>query len=370
MQLFIKSAILSIATAVPKNTLESQAFAEFFINACALNDVQAAKVRWLSGRTGIITRHSVLDDFTKVRADWSFFNQDYPENQPSTYKRNEIYMHYAPQLALEAAQKAIKNWAGSPEEITHIISVSCTGMMAPGIEFFLHEQLGTHHTVQRYGLNFMGCFGAFRGLAMADAFAQQNPKNRILVVCTELCSLHIQTEFSLNNIIGNALFADGSAAVIVGTQARDGEQALWEIEHCMFFALPDSRDVMTWKIGEHGYVMNLGPEVPVHIGNQIVSIAQQVMGNKTTGDQADWLIHPGGKSIISVIEKACNLQPEQTLASWDILANYGNMSSPTFLFVLERALALQQNNQWAVGLAFGPGLSVDGMLLKKPDKLL
>jgi predicted naringenin-chalcone synthase len=363
----MKTAILSVATTVPKNTLESQAFAEFFIDACTLNDIQAAQVRRLSQRTGIINRYSVLGDFTKSRANWSFFNQDYPKNQPSTYTRNEVYMHYAPQLALEAAQKAIKKWDRSPTEITHIISVSCTGMMAPGIEFFLHEQLGIRHTVQRYGLNFMGCFGAFRGLALADAFAQQSPNHRVLVVCTELCSLHIQTEFSLNNIIGNALFADGSAAVIVGAQPRDNERALWEIEDCMFFALPNSRDVMTWKIGEHGYVMNLGPEVPEHIGNQIVSITKQLLADKVTGDQCEWLIHPGGKSIISVIEKACNLTPEQTLASWDILANYGNMSSPTFLFVLERALTLQTNNPWAVGLAFGPGLSVDGMLLKKPD---
>jgi len=362
-----KAQILGIGTAVPKHTLESQAFAEFFINACSLNETQAAQVRRLSLRTGIINRYSVLDDFCKKREDWSFFNHDYPKNQPSTHTRNELYMQHAPQLALGSARKAIKQWGGLVTDITHIISVSCTGMLAPGIEFFLHEQLGTKQTVQRYGLNFMGCFGAFRGIAMAQAFAQQDPKHRVLVVCTELCSLHIQTDFTLNNIIGNALFADGSAAVIIGTHVRDGERALWEIEHCMFFALPNSRDVMTWKIGEHGYVMNLGPEVPEHIGNHITSMAGQIMGDKTTSDQADWLIHPGGKTIISVIEKACNLVPEQTLASWDILSNYGNMSSATFLFVLERALLLQPNNPYAIGLAFGPGLSVDGMLLKKPE---
>lgn len=359
-----RSAILSVATAVPDHKLASDAYADFMISACGLNDVQSAQVKRLSSRTGIQNRHSVIQDFGKPREAWTFFDQNFPQTLSSTYTRNEVYMQEAPKLALQTATQAIECWGGLPTDITHVISVSCTGFMAPGIEFLLHDQLGMKPTVQRYGLNFMGCFGAFRGLAMADAFAQQSPKNRVLLVCTELCSLHIQTEFTINNIIGNALFADGSAAVIIGAQPRDGEKVLWEIEQCMFFALPNSQDVMTWKIGEHGFVMNLGPEVPIHIGGQIKSIAEQLVAGHTTLDQTAWLIHPGGKAIISAIEKACDINPEKTKASWDILANYGNMSSPTFLFVLERALA-KQDQEWAVGLAFGPGLSVDGMLLHR-----
>jgi len=364
MQTTKRAAILSVATAVPEHKLASEAFADFMIGACRLNDVQTAQVKRLSSRTGIENRHSVIQDFGKPREEWTFFDRDFPEVIPSTYKRNEVYIQQAPPLALEAATKAIKRWGGLPSDITHVISVSCTGFIAPGIEFLLHEQLGMKSTVQRYGLNFMGCFGAFRGLAMADAFAQQNPKHRVLLVCTELCSLHIQTEFTLNYIIGNALFADGAAAVVVGSQPREGEKVLWEIDHFKFFALPNSQEVMTWKIGEHGFIMNLGPEVPVHIGGNIKSITEQLVAGHTTLDQTSWLIHPGGKAIISAIEKACEINPEKTKASWDILANYGNMSSPTFLFVLERALT-QQDQEWAIGLAFGPGLSVDGVLLHR-----
>jgi len=365
MQLIKRSAILSIATAVPDHKLASEVFADFMIDACRLHDVQAAQVKRLSQRTGIINRHSVIRDFGKPREEWAFFDRDFPAIVPSTYKRNELYIQHAPKLALQAATEAIKRWGGLPSDITHVISVSCTGFIAPGIEFLLHEQLGMKNTVQRYGLNFMGCFGAFRGLALADSFAQQSSKNRVLLVCTELCSLHIQTEFTLNYIIGNALFADGAAAVIVGTQPREHEKILWELDHFKFFALPDSQEVMTWKVGEHGFIMNLGPEVPVHIGNNIKSIGQELVAGHTTLDKISWLIHPGGKSIISVIEKACDINPEKTQASWDILANYGNMSSPTFLFVLERDLALKNNREWGIGLAFGPGLSVDGVLLHR-----
>jgi prepilin-type processing-associated H-X9-DG protein len=211
----------------------------------------------------------------------------------------------------------------------------------------------------------MGCFGAFKGLQVASAFAKENPQHRILLVCTELCSLHLQADQSHDTLLANALFADGSAAVVVGCELRPNEFSLYSIERQNSLALEDSLDKMTWDIGDHGFFMQLSSFVPPLIKRHIQTLVEPLLKDKVEISECDWPIHPGGNSIIHALERALDLNETQTKASWETLWKYGNMSSTTFLFVLDRLRQQKSDRKWAVGIGFGPGLSMEGILLQK-----
>lgn len=359
------STILALATAVPEHAFAQAEIPEKIIGIFNMNPEKAESIRQLYKSSAIHTRYSVIPDFNKERHEWGFWGAEYPKTIPSTSQRNEVYKIEAPKLAYEAAVKALKAWGGNPEEISHVISVSCTGMMAPGIEFDLVQLLKLKPSTQRLGINFMGCFGAFKGLSVAQAFAKENPKHRILLVCTEICSLHFQAEQTVDNILANSLFSDGAGAVIVGGDPEPHETPLWEIRNKGSIAVDNTIDKMKWEVGNHGFHMKLSHTVPVFLGRHIAPFVQSLTSSDFSYENCDWAIHPGGKSIIQAIEKALKLQEGVTKASWDTLANYGNMSSATFLFVLQRLLGQKSSKKWTVGVGFGPGLSVEGILLSK-----
>lgn len=359
-------AILSIGTAVPPHIILQEEVPEILIRILKLNDEQTQRIRSIYRDTAIHKRHSIIPDFGKEPNEQDFLGPNYPDLVPGMTKRNEIYLQEAHQLAYKAAKKAIENWGGDPASITHVISVSCTGMMAPGIEFDLIRLLKLKNSINRLGINFMGCFGAFKGLDVARAYAKEDRCNRILVVCTELCSLHFQAKMDSETLVGNSLFADGSAAVVVGTHPQSHETPLREMIQARSLGLDNSLDKMSWKASDQGFLMRLSPTVPVWIGRSIQTFIETLLPSELANGDCDWAIHPGGKSIIQAIEKALQLEQHQTLAAWNILANYGNMSSATFLFVLEQLFQQTHQKPWAVGLAFGPGLSMEGLLLRKP----
>lgn len=355
--------ILGIATTVPDNVLTQAAYSASLATLLNLSEKEAALVSNLAQRSAIQRRHTVISDFLRPPAEWTFFQADTQDPLPSTQKRNELYKQLAPGLSIEVAQRVLVQAGTSAAAITHIIYISCTGLMAPGVEFYIATALSLSPWVQRYGINFMGCFGALRGLALASALASQNPSHRILVVCTELCSLHVQQPTTMDALIGNALFADGSAAMIVGCMPTVHERPLWEIVSSTAYIIKDSPQDMTWDVSNQGFVMRLSARVPKYIQQGIEYFANQVIADRFSYGDADWAVHPGGKAIIQAVEKACQLTPEQTESSWRVLADYGNMSSATMPFVLED-LCRKKRAPWTVGLAFGPGLSLEGIVLR------
>jgi predicted naringenin-chalcone synthase len=189
-----------------------------------------------------------------------------------------------------------------------------------------------------------------------------------LLVCTELCSLHFQAEQTNDNVLANSLFSDGAAAVVVGAQPLPSETPLWELWRHGSFGLDNSEDKMTWEAGNQGFKMKLSHTVPVILGRQIRPFAESLAGAEVSVDDCGWAVHPGGKSIIQAIEKALKIPEGLTRASWETLADYGNMSSATFLFVLKRMLELKNTKEWTIGLGFGPGLSVEGILLRRKEQ--
>lgn len=362
--------ILALATAVPPHAYSQEDILTKMSSILAIPQDKELLVKRIYENSAISKRHSVTDDFVKPRTEWHFWGFNYPQTVPNMAQRNAVYKQQAPSLALEAAAQAIKNWGGSPKEITHIISVSCTGVMAPGIEYLLMQSLHIPSTANRLGINFMGCFGAFKGLSVAKAFAQENPRHRVLVVCTELCSLHLQAKLDSDNLTANSLFADGAAAAVVGADPTATEIPLWEMVRTHSLGMENSLDKMSWEASENGFVMRLSHTVPVLIGRHIAPFVEQLCAQNTVSSACDWAIHPGGKSIIQAIERALQLKEEQTRVSWEILANYGNMSSATFLFILHQMAQQEKQMPWTIGLAFGPGLSIEGLLLRKPQEAI
>lgn len=358
----MKALILALATALPQYNLDQTSLAQKVIKMVEPGPKTAQFIENMYIKTQIKRRYSILDFESNSQGN-EFFGKNFLNNIPGTKARNDIYIKEAPKLALKAAQSAIAQWNREPKEITHIISVSCTGVMAPGIEFILQDQLNLNNSVQRIGINFMGCFGAFRGLAVAAAIAKENPNNRILLVCTELCSLHFQVSVRTEVLIGNALFADGAAAVIIGAGERENEIPLWAIEKSGSYALQNSQDKMTWTLSDHGCIMSLSKDVPNIIEQKAPEIINSFL-NSTDYNNFTWAIHPGGKAIIEAIENSCSLNSQQTKASWNVLSEYGNMSSATFLFVLKELASNISDNKNIIGLGFGPGLSLETILLK------
>jgi predicted naringenin-chalcone synthase len=365
----MSSIIFALSTVVPTYLYKQQDVAQKFIDILSIEQEKVELLNRIYQNSAIEKRYSVIDDFHKPREEWKFWGVQYPQTIPGMTERNLRYKKDAPQLAEKAAQQVLEKWGGQGKRITHIISVSCTGVLAPGIEYYLMQNLGLPPTVNRIGINFMGCFGAFKGLSVARAFTQEDPDARILLVCTELCSLHLQADDHSETLTANSLFSDGSAAAIIGGNPQNDEKPLWDIIRTYSLGFKNSLDKMSWEASDRGFLMRLSHTVPVLIGRHMQEFARGLLRNEVQTEQCDWAIHPGGKSILQAVERSLQLQPDQTKSSWDILANYGNMSSATLLFVFESLSRQSHLRPWTAGVGFGPGLSAEGILLQSSQKL-
>jgi predicted naringenin-chalcone synthase len=268
-----------------------------------------------------------------------------------------IYQQEAVQLGLSAAERALASTQipDAAANVTHLIVVSCTGFFAPGLDLAIAGRLGLRPTVQRTLVGFMGCAAAFNGLRLAAQIVTGQPDAQVLVVCVELCTLHLQPGSDRIALTVGSLFADGAAACLVGAAGPGGD--LLRLNRLHTQVLPDTEDAMAWQIGDHGFVMHLSPDVPRHVG----TLAQSALATLLDGQPTPtfWAIHPGGRAIIDRLADLLQLAPAQIAASYTILRRYGNMSSPTILFVLRELLDRLRTSAIpvsGVAAAFGPGL--------------
>ena len=351
----MKPAIFAFGKALPSYSLSQMEFSAFLNDFLHFDDETAWLLEKIYKNSAIERRYSVLPDILQTqRKGRDFIGMS---------ERNEIYRKEAPLLALKAAQNALKGWKQSHEKITHIISVSCTGAITPGIECLVAKSLKINPFASLLGINFMGCHGAFKALKVATKIALENPKNRILVICTELCTLHYKPYGDLESIVIQSLFADGSAAVIIGQNTESEEKALFEFEGELSYAIDETLEEMSWNASTEGFQMTLSPKVPQLIEEHIKPFVHHFLASHPL-TAYEWAIHPGGKSILESVEKGLNLSKSQTESSWNILRDYGNLSSATFLYVLNDIAQRKLAKEKIVGLGFGPGLSVEGLLLK------
>lgn len=362
------SFISSIGTATPSGIFSQSSIAEFMTRAMQLDEDDARKIRVVFKASGIDTRHSVIDDYGK-RNQFTFYeNTPALDPFPTTRQRVTLYQQHALSLSLEAVHNCL---TGVPDvrkdSLTHLLVVSCTGMYAPGLDIDLVKALGLPVSVQRTCINFMGCYAAFNALKLADAIVKSQPEARVLIVCTELCTIHFQKENTEDNMLANALFADGSAAVLVEGVRQTGIQLQLERFYGEL-ALAGEHD-MTWGIGDHRFEMRLSSYVPDIVRSGIRHLSRSLLTQMQLDlSNVDWYaIHPGGKRILEAIESELGLTREQNRSAYEVLRRFGNMSSPTVLFVLQdvlRRLQTKDNNKRVLSFAFGPGLTLESMLMR------
>jgi predicted naringenin-chalcone synthase len=353
------ATILGIGTAAPAERVTQHDALELARQLVPYRDQVARLLPALYRRSGVETRHVVIDPTTGA----PLVAAACPDDSAGTAVRLRAYEAAAPLLAARAALRALAHARLEGNAITHLVTVSCTGAAAPGVDIHLIELLGLRSTVARAHLGFQGCYGALAGLRVAAAFAREE-NARVLLVAVELCSLHFHSGDDPEHIFANAIFADGAGAVVLadtenGVRLRAQYSALF----------PGSLDLMSWKIGDHGFEMDLSPRVPAVIEEHLRASLEEWLATLGLSVAAipTWAIHPGGPRILDAAEGALGLEPSATHASRDVLRQFGNMSSPTVLFILERLLRDDAASP-IVALGFGPGLVVEAALFDRKEE--
>ncbi len=357
------SKITSIASGVPLYKHRQNDLFSFADNIYSKDETDTRKLRFLYKKSGIENRYSVVPDFSSAASERKLFSADEMlEPFPSIGKRMEIYNEQAPALSKKVIEDCIKNKIDKAE-ITHLITVSCTGMTAPGLDLQLMEAMDLPKNIIRTSVNFMGCYAAIHGLKLADAFCATSPHANVVVVCTELCTLHFQKEISIDNITSSLLFGDGCAAMLI-----QNDNAGKGLRIKSFFAEVsfNGKNDMAWALSSTGFLMTLSGYIPELIKENFKELVQKALAKagKTTAEITHWCIHPGGKKILDTIAESMQLQKKELQYSYDVLKDMGNMSSPTILFVLQKILhEMEEHNfttpQTLFGAAFGPGLTME-----------
>jgi predicted naringenin-chalcone synthase len=342
-------AILGLGTALPEHVVE-QAAAAHAVGGWFPEDHPA---RTLAPRVfrlaGVAERRTVVDGFRPQHPGPLLVHPS-----PSTGDRMALYARHAPDLAERAARRALESARVPAVEIDHVVLVSCTGFVSPGPDIALMERLGMRRDVERTIVGFMGCHAAFNGLRVARAAARDG--RTVLLVCVELCSLHVQPDGSRDALVSEALFGDGAAAAVVGRESRE-RPALVRLRRGASRVDPDGGEHMAWEIGDHGFRMRLSSYVPGLLGADLPSFVAPLAGGQ---DVDSWCVHPGGPAILAQVEDALGLERGGLVASRAALRAHGNLSSATVLYVLERELPRLAEGDRGVMLGFGPGLTLEG----------
>ncbi len=360
----MKVAINSIGTATPAHRVSQSTIAEFMAKAHRLEGRQKERLRALYRATGIQYRYSVLKDYGSTPEKFEFYSRSEDlEPFPTTSQRNEVYRREALALAGKAVDRCLNGF--DKGRLTHIITVSCTGLYAPGLDIELIQKLGLPSDIQRTAINFMGCYAAFNAIKIGRYICQAQEQAQVLIVCLELCSIHFQKQPLEDYILSNALFGDGAAALLMNGDNRPDTLDLLAT-HSELFA--EGSQAMAWNVGNLGFEMRLSRYVPDLIASGIEKLTQTLLkkGCCKLSDIDYFAIHPGGRKILEYVQKALNLSSHQNRFSNHILKEFGNMSSPTILFVLKEIwnnLKEQDHGKKILCFAFGPGLTMESMVL-------
>ncbi|HZL28811.1 MAG TPA: type III polyketide synthase [Acidobacteriaceae bacterium] len=340
-----------IATAVPEHNVHDAfvVFAEKMLHDPRLQAV----FRRMASRADITHRYSFLnpqkdpDRFSAYNAH-EFYRLS---NFPNTARRMELFEQSAPVLM----RKAVDRLALSKEEragITHVIVTCCTGLYAPGLDFEIVEHLGLPADVERTMVGFMGCYAAINALKLARHIVRSEPKAGVLMLNLELCTLHFQETQDLEQVLSFLVFADGAAASLI--TAREQGLALDSFKAVM---VPETRGLITWKIRGLGFDMLLSGQVPGQLGRALHEA--ELMADRDSIDL--WAVHPGGRSILDAVETGLELPSDALAASREVLSRFGNMSSATVMFVLQRIMEQARPGQHGCAMSFGPGLTAETM---------
>jgi alkylresorcinol/alkylpyrone synthase len=369
----MSARIVSIGTAVPPTCVPQERAREIFAGQPGADRLTQRLIHAAFDASAIERRHTVLAEFgddlsphdviPEGRA--RFADDDGRMLRPATGARNDLYIAAAPDLNARAARAALADAEVEASAVTHVVTVSCTGFFAPGPDYRLVRDLGLDPGVERYHLGFIGCAAAMPGLRLAARICAAQPAAVVLVVCLELCTLHIRPSADPQQIVAASVFADGAGAAIVTADPSVGRAGGLELDRFATTLTSEGETDMVWTIGDHGFEMILSAEVPRIVGREIRGAVDAFLADAAMPDA--WAVHPGGRSVLDRVETGLDLDPTALDASREVLRDYGNMSSATILFILRRLLhddALADGARLGA-LAFGPGLTVESALLVK-----
>jgi len=367
------AAIVGLGTAVPEYQLDQAEVAQRLTEALGRDTDSARWVDRLFKRSGVENRYTCVPNLLEPVSRCRFL-PNWPLNDvPTTAERMEVYKRESIRLGVSAAKKALASSDLRNDDLveevaglTHLIAVSCTGFFIPGLDIALIKQLQLPLNINRICLTFMGCAAGMTALRLASQIVEGNTSARVLVVSVELCTLHVQPTSNREGLFATALFGDGAAACVVGSPTVE-RRGIFEFDGGHASIIPDTQDAMTWDVGNYGFELYLSPKLPDHLAQFAPSEIKRFLG---TGPKPEfWAIHPGGRGIVDVLQRLLGLTGEQTEASRSILRRYGNLSSATIFFVLDKMRRQFVRDEKAdqqrrgIAIAFGPGLSIEMLRL-------
>lgn len=349
----LQPGILALQTAVPDQCYSQDEIADFYMQVLDDNGKRRERaIRTVLKQSGVMFRHAVVDA--------PFFVES-----KTTRQRNDRYMAEAVVLGERVIRAGLENAGITPEQISTLIVVSCTGFSIPGLDLLLAGKMGMRPDLSRTCILGMGCYGAFPGIRRAMESIQANPTGLALVLTLELCTLHLQFDHEVETVVSTSLFADGAAMLVLGNMPQPTLPRLIDAEtYCDYQTL----DHMAFTVTDHGFRMYLSSYVPDVLAANISAFVQKLLARHDLrrDDIKFWAIHPGSKRIVEYIQQQLELTDAQVQASFDILRDYGNMSSATVLFVLDRIIQTEapQPGDYGMMMAFGPGLTMEAMLVQ------
>jgi predicted naringenin-chalcone synthase len=340
--------MLGLATTVPDHRYEQMELYEELMADVLQNRRAPAIFR----AAEIETRYSVIP------------NPQWLAPNPSAQERNDLYMTTAPELAGKAIEAALQRTGLGIDDIDDFIVVSCTGLDTPGLDVVVADQMGMSPFVRRTAIVGMGCHGLMPGLHRAITAVKAEPDTKVLLLTLELCTLHLQHDSGIRNILGAALFGDGASAVVVGQSQNGAPRLLDSLSYSDYQTLEE----MAFRPGNHGYRIQLSAQIPKILRLKIPGLVEKFLHRNQLQlpDIRHWIVHPGGMKILEYIEQCLELDPDELRHARAILREYGNMSSATLLFVLERHLqeSPPQPGEYGLILGFGPGLTIEMALMQ------
>lgn len=361
--------IIDIASVTPPYKVAQSVAAEELKKRMGNRPAVSRMIDAAAVHSGIESRYIVMPD-ADPNAENKFYSSGGEYVSPDTQKRMSEYEHWSKKLTVNAVGDLIKKNSVDPKSIDRLITISCTGFFAPGLDYHLIQEFQIPHSVKRTNIGFMGCAASLIGFnSVFEAMNSANQKSsNTLLVSVELCSLHLQTEPTRDNILANMIFADGCAAALFSNSDSTSLKPRFEMLSTSSFLFDNSAAFMGWKIGNFGFEMTLSPELPrIILETAIPALENILCDNGLTKEKIKhWALHPGGRAILDSLQKGLSLAEEQMQPSRKVLRNFGNMSSASILFVLKEIIESEivKPGEYCCAVAFGPGLTMEVALLK------
>uniref|UniRef100_A0A7N0VJL7 Chalcone synthase n=1 Tax=Kalanchoe fedtschenkoi TaxID=63787 RepID=A0A7N0VJL7_KALFE len=365
-----KATVLAIGKAFPSQLVPQECLVEGYIRDTKCGDLAIKeKLERLCKTTTVKTRYTVmskeiLDKYPELTS----------EGSPTIKQRLDIANPAVLEMAKEASIACIKDWGRSAVDITHVVYVSSSEIRLPGGDLHLAAELGLRSNVGRVMLYFLGCYGGVTGLRVAKDIAENNPGSRVLLTTSETTILGYRPPSNERpyDLVGAALFGDGAAAVIIGADPSPQESPFMELSHAIQQFIPGTQGIIEGKLSEEGINFKLGRELPVKIEENIEAFCKSLMaraGGIERFNDMFWAVHPGGPAILNRLESTLKLENGKLDCSRRALMDYGNVSSNTIFYVMEymRDELRKKSDggeEWGLALAFGPGITFEGILVR------